>query len=237
MSKEYNELRRLVNNIYVAQDDDIQCDKATTLMMQSAEATLPDEISRKQFPALWSHFEVCADCVREYTMLVRLAQLEAAAQLPQLKQFPPPPSKDHGRKWATVKDTIAKTMTGFAAMPEWAFRQHKGVPQGTGFEPVIIELETEKAQIELIADMNTLNHENYDLICTVEILDAAWNVFLEGTPIQLQQGVDGPIIQEETLDELGELAFANLAAGEYTLRLSLGGREYAVTNINLPAPD
>jgi hypothetical protein len=57
---------------------------------------------------------------------------------------------------------------------------------------------------------------------------------LEGSPVWLQVGGEGPTIQEESLDELGRAELDRVEPGAYTLRLYLGGQHFAVTDFQVP---
>ncbi len=233
MNNKYETLLRLVSDIYAVQDDDIQCEMAATLIMQSSEGLLSDEVSRKQYPSLWRHFDVCADCAREYQILVSLNRLETNNQLRQPEQIPPIPGREYSLTWAKIKEAIIKTFPTFTSTPDLVPQRSEG---RLGLEPITIELESKKVYIDLLVDGNATIPKNYDLICTIETLDDADGILLEGTPVQLQRGLDETLIQEQTLDELGELAFINLAPGSYTLRFTLNRQEYVVTQIELPDP-
>jgi hypothetical protein len=227
MNNEQNSPAHLVRDIFATRDDEIQCKEAGTLIVRCADALLSDEQARRQYPALWHHFRFCPDCAQEYRMVIELARLEAAGQLERPAHIPPLPDGGGPTVWKWATDALTALFPGFPlALVEDGARS-----KDWDFEPVEVTLAQGELQIALDTATNELNAGLCDLFCTVS---TAAQETLEGAPVWLQLGDEGPAVREEALDELGDVSFARLQPGRYTLRLHLAGREYVVTGIVLP---
>jgi hypothetical protein len=227
MHEEQDSLARLVQDVFATRDDEIQCEEAGILIARCADALLSDDESRRQYPALWHHFRFCPDCAQEYRMVLDLAQLEAAGQLERPAHIPPLPDGGGPALWARAKDALTALFPGFP--PTLVEAVTRG--DAWGFEPVEVTLAQGELQIAFDVAPNERDADLRDLFCTVSAADPE---SLEGAPVWLQLGDEGPAVREKALDELGDVAFARLSPGRYALRLHLAGREYVVTGIVLP---
>lgn len=225
MRKEQNSLARLVRDVFATRDDEIQCEEAGILTARCADALLSDDESRRQYPALWQHFRFCPDCAQEYRMAIELAQLEATGKLERPAHVPPLPDGGGPTVWKRAQDALTALFPGFTPA------QVEALTRGDdwGLEPV--ELALGQLQIALDVAPNERDAGLRDLFCTVSAPDQE---SLEGAPVWLQLGDEGPAVREGALDELGDVSFARLPPGKYALCLRLAGREHVVTGIVLP---
>lgn len=234
---ENNGLVRLVNDLYAVQHDDILYDEAVVLMQRCADGLLSDEESQAQFPKLWRYFKLDPDSYDEYKMLMDLAQLEMAGQLSQPAYIPPMPTEEPTgiRRWFKgVKDVIRASFSGFTMQPSLVRRTRTHM---LGFEPVEMEFEEGNLIItfELANDANSSTERPLrKLHCFVETEDEALEERLEFTPVCLQEASSGMLVQEGALNELGDVTFSSLPAGDYTFRLYLAGQEYVVEQLIIP---
>lgn len=236
MDHEQQQLAKLVTDIYATDPTEIHCETAGDLMVLSAEADLTEAESRQQYPALWRHFQVCADCRREYQMMVDLIQLERSTQMATLPVVPPAPMPTNNRSfWQAVGETMQTVFGGFdSALPAAVSRG-----ESLGVEPVTVLLADGLTTVEVDVEANERDAEQRDLFCHVERVDPATGdpvdeSALEATPIWLQVGDDGPILAEQALDDFGDTFFTALAPGGYTLWLRLRGQVYAVHRLLIP---
>lgn len=223
---------RLVHDIYAVQDDDIACDEAAIQMDRSTEELLSDEQSRLQFPLLWRHFRLCQDCMEEYQMLIEIARLEAAGGLKKPDKIPPRPREVQPLfDWSHLKDAITALFSGFT-MP----LQPAAVLRNTAltFEPVELELDDGNLIMTFDLVSNSTDSQLWDLHCWVESEEEAVEEMFEFAPVWLQRGAEGPVVQEQALNELGDVIFSFLSPDHYTFGLYLAGQEYIVHNLVLP---
>lgn len=230
-------LFRLINDIYMSQEDDIGfgCDAAAATMERCAESLLSDEESQAQYPKLWRHFHFCEDCRDEYQMLMDIAQLEAAGGLIEPKSIPPIPTEQptsFALWFQDAKEAIIAIFTGFPRQPATMRRS-----RNQSFEPVEpAEIELDEGNLILTFDVtaNSKEPDLRELFCFVEKEDEALQETLEFAPVWLQQGPGGPVIQEQALNDKGNVTFSFLSPGPYTFRLYLAGQEYVVEKLVLP---
>ena len=235
INHENNGLVALVVDIYAQQDNDISYDEAVVLMERCVKELLSDEQSKAQFPLLWRYFELYPDCYQEYQMLMDIARLEAAGQLSQPADIPPMPTEKPIRRWFEgVKDVISVFFSGFTIQESLVRRTG---PHTREFEPVEMELE----EGNLIITFDLANDTNSStelplrrLHCFIETEEEALEERLEFTPVCLQQASSGVLVQEGTLNELGDVTFSSLPGGYYTFRLYLAGQEYVVEGLIIP---
>lgn len=227
-------LFRLINDIYMSQEDDIGfgCDAAAASMERCAEGLLSDEGSRAQYPKLWRHFHFCQDCADEYQMLMDIALLEAAGGLIKAKSLPPIPTEQRTgfSSWfQDAKEAISALFTGFTMQPATVRRSTTLM-----VEPVEIELDEGNLILTFDVTANSKETQLRDMHCFVETEDEALEEILEFAPVWLQKGPDGPVIQEQALNDTGDVTFSFLSPGHYTFRLYLAKQEYVVENLVLP---
>ncbi len=213
--------RCLVDAVFAARFDDIQCDEAQLLIALSTSEGLVDLESQQEYPSLWRHLDICADCAGEYRMTWLLAQLEAAGKLVVPAQVPARPGvsrsvpSDPGRLSAPV------IFAGFGMAT--------GTPARGQTEDAVVQ------EIMLIPDrlnlwLDLLPHEGgpdlRDLLCTAAAVGEAEQLLWEGSPVALF--LEGALIMEKVLDDLGDVAFPGLKPGAYTLQLTLAGQLYTI---------
>ncbi len=160
-------------------------------------------------------------------MVIELARLEAAGQLERPAHIPPLPDGGGPVTWKRAKDALTALFPGFPpALVEAVTRG-----DDWGIEPAKVTLAQGELQVTFDVATNERDAGLRDLFCTVSV---AGQEALEGAPVWLQLGDEGPAVREKALDELGDVFFARLRPGRYALRLHLAGREYIVTGIVLP---
>jgi hypothetical protein len=230
MSEEQDNLERLAQDIFATQSNEIQCEAAATLIARCAAALLADEEAQRQYPQLWRHFRFCSNCAEEYAMALELARLEAAGQWEQPDDAPPLPGGGSTPVWSWARDAIMGLFPGFT--PEVAAAVRRG--QDWGFEPVEVNFDRDNLQFEFDVAVSEADNHLRNLFCTISTPDEALKAHFEGASVWLQADDEGPAVQEQMLDELGDVTFSHLPPGRYALRLHLARREYGVTGILLP---
>jgi hypothetical protein len=228
MNEEEKRLTKMLEDVFATQESEIYCDAASTQMIQSAQMQLSDEKSQQRFPELWHHFRVCSDCQEEYRMMHDMIHLEETGQLEYPQVIPPVPDRQHSPRWS-LQDAISRIFPGFP--PSLASALARG--EDLGVEPAEIALE-DQVRLELDVGIHETNQDLRDLFGNVLTDNERLEARLEGTPIWLQLEADGPIIQEEALDEFGDFSFTGIAPGQYALRLQITGKMFIVSDINVP---
>lgn len=221
-------LRRLIEDIFATEQDEISCDRALVHMAQSLDMGLDETASRRRFPTLWHHFHVCLDCAAEYGMLLGLTQAESEQALPPTIPIPPRPGSSRPTRWAFNHNAITALFSGFNFSPAAARFRGEGA-EGTSAP---IKLGTLVIQLEVVP--NEEQPGSYDFFCTVTTDDNSRAPLLMGTSVWLQQGEEGPTLQEQRLDEFGETHFVAVLSGRYTLRLQVAGQTYGLRQVDIP---
>lgn len=225
-------MHRLVEDIFNTQDDEIQCDEARILIARCTQVLLTADESRCQYPALWHHFRFCPDCAEEYGLAMELARQEEDGQLQRPAHIPPLPDKDSSsiRDW--VASVVVTAFPGFPPLSTGAGALVRG--EASIAEPVDVILSESVLCLTLDVVVNEWDNDLRDLFCTISSIDQAPYATMEGVPVWLLLGGEGPPVSEQALDELGDVAFPRLRPGLYALRLDLEGQAYIVTDIELP---
>jgi len=229
MNEKPNGLTRLVRDVFDMRDDDIQCDQAAIQATHAADACLDDAESRRQYPGLWRHMQFCPDCAAEYRMALTLAHLEADGRLEPVSPIPPLPDPA-GRPpfWSQVKETLTARFPGFPVLTGAGAR---GVELRAG-APVEVTLRL-GLRVSFDSAANPRDPALCDLFCAVVADDPPLRATLEGAPIWLQLE-SGAVVQEKSLNDVGDGAFYQLAPQRYTWRLYLADQEFVVSDILLP---
>lgn len=229
-----NGLARLVQNIEAVRDDDLWYDEAMWLMQRCADELLSDDASQAQYPQLWQFFRLNPECYEEYQMLMDLARLEAAGGLIQPVTIPPMPSQKPsgiGSWFNDTKEAMTALFSGFSRQVAMA---HRSLSTTLKFEPVEVELDDGALLITFDVEVNATDQQRRNLHCWVETEEEAVEAQFEASPVWLQQGYSQLIVQEQALNELGDVTFSLVSSGEYTFRLYLAGQEYVVEKLVLP---
>ena len=229
MDKKEKRLINLLQDVYATQESEIQCDAASTQMIQSAQRQLTDKASQQQFPELWHHFTVCSDCWHEYKMLFDMIHLEETDQLELPQTIPPLPDRNNSPRWS-MQEVITRIFPGFS--PNLAVNPVRSWGE-QDFRPVEVTLD-DQFSLELSIGIHEANAELRDLSGYVHTDDEQQEVKLEGISIWLLAGDEGPVIQEETLDDLSEFVFFGIAPGQYALRFQMAKNDFVVSAINVP---
>lgn len=226
MTNEKKRLVRMVHDIFTTQEDEIQCDAASTQMVLATEAKLSEEESQKRFPQLWRHFRVCSDCLHEYRMLQDMIHLEETGQLDYPEVVPPVPKRNQPADWSppNVIDVISRIFPGFSPSLVPALTRGDAID----IEPVEMDMD-DQVRLALSVDIHEAEPDLRDLFGTIVKEDES----LAGSPVQLQLEKEGPVIQETALDESGDFYFSAMKTGQYTLRFQVGEQVYTVSNIDL----
>lgn len=228
MDETERNLRRLIDDIFTTEEDELSCDRALVSMAQSVDMGLDENASRRRFPALWHHFRFCPDCAAEYEMLLSLVQAESEQLLPATLAIPPRPGGKQPTHWRFEHSAITALFSGFS-FSQAATRlrseegERKAPPINMG--PLVIQLGVAP---------NEEHSGSYDVFCTVTTSDDALLVLLMGTSVWLQQGEEGPVVQEQQLDEFGETHFVTVLPGRYTVRLQIADQTYGLYRVDVP---
>lgn len=229
MANEEQSISKFLHDIFTTNDEEIHCDDASALMIQSAGATPTHEASQARFPALWRHLAVCSDCTQEYELLLALTKLEATEQLEVPPDFPALPDGGKPAIWNRARDAITAVFPGFA--PDLAAAVTRG--QERLFAPVAVSLEHGQLSVEFDVAPHEDDPQYRDLYITMLSQDKATAELLDGVPLWLQIEDEGPALYNELLLE-ADAAFMHISPGSYTLRWQLSGRDWAVMNVTLP---
>lgn len=148
MTDRHSPLEQLLDHIYAAEADDIQCDEAEVQMVHAAQALLSNEESRQKYPMLWKHFQFCINCEEEYEALMEIATLEAEGQLDHTSNESTRPSvrRESSLVLQTIKDAMEQGQ-------EWV-RDGLGsisIPLGLGLQTQAVTLVT-KSKSDVDAD-------------------------------------------------------------------------------------
>ncbi|MCP5094060.1 MAG: hypothetical protein GY943_00755 [Chloroflexi bacterium] len=230
MNKRNKKISNLVTDIFETQADEIQCDEAGNQMARAVYANLGDDGTRQTFARLWHHLKVCSNCAQEFSLLQEVVTAETAVSSTPPPQTPPVPDNGRFPRLSTLKNAISIQFPGFSAQLGHALTRGEEMlvaPTAVPFPHTPITLELDVA-------INETNPQQRDLFLTIIANEINLRNQLEGASIWLQLGDEGPITQEQTLDELGDTAFSNLRPGRYALRLTLAKQHFVVSNITLP---
>lgn len=230
-------ISRLVQNIFAAQPDDLHCDQAASQIGRCGAASLSDEAMQAQYPALWRHLQVCADCAEEYEMVMGFARQDRAAQGVRPVALPPRPVATELPLWEQAKQIFVTLLTragdALALPPSWQPLALRSVRGELGVDPV--EMVLPEAGVTLLLEMVPHTDPAYrDLLCTVEPQSSSNVETLDGSPVWLQQDTEGPIVQEAMLNEHGDVTLEALLPGTYSLHLYLAGTGYLIRGITIP---
>lgn len=230
MNSEEQRLINMLQDVFATQENEIQCEAASTQMIQSAQAQLSDEVSQQRFPQLWQHFRVCSDCQREYRMMQDMIHLEETGQLEYPQSVPPVPTRNQSPRWS-LKDVISRIFPGFSPTLAPDPTRSNAVTSGEelNFEPVEISLD-DQLSLEFSVDVSSTDSQLRNLY---GIVDKDGETF-EGSPVWLHEGNDGPVVQETALDMFGDFSLMSITPGQYALRLKIERKTYVVLNIALP---
>ena len=227
--KETNPLRKLLDDVQATTVNELQCDQAEILMAQSTHDGLSEEASKRQYPLLWQHFQFCPDCAEEYQMLVALTEMERSGELQRPLQIPPIPD---GRKTSLlnkIKETLTQQFPGFQPAVAIAVQRGGGSLE---MEPVEVGLDDDYAILfDLTSDEEDAAYRHLYgtlLVENDELLTAC-----EGNPVWLQL-MDGKVIQEKSINELGDFVFSHINPGNYQIRLGFSSHEFIITDISVP---
>lgn len=215
-------LARLLRDVMDTGPREISEDDALLLMAQAAESGLTEEQSRRQFPELWHYFRFHTDARQQYDILLESYELPPA---PRPRSIPARP--DSISLWERVKDAITSFFPPIDS-PAYAPAAVRGETLRTASIPLD---DTYHLTVTIAAGKDPqLRH----LSLRVTTDDAAARGMLEGSPVWLQLGDDGPTFLELALDAHGGLTVPEeVAPGRYTLRLQLGGRHYVVKEMDV----
>lgn len=232
MSDKQKPITHLVRDIFITQDNEIQCEQAQIQIVRSLQgaALLSEEASRQQFPLLWHHFRFCPHCARDYKMFRELTRADAAGMLDYPTHVPSRPDLNDASIWSRAKDAISALFPGFA--PTMSLTLQRGA--SLDIEPTEVLLNDGEVSVSFDLEVHENDPARRDLFCTVVSQEEALEENLEGCLICLQLGYKGPVVHEEALDLFGEVTFSAVQPGRYTWQLNLAGQVYAVLGLELP---
>jgi hypothetical protein len=233
-------ITHLVRDIFMTQDDEIQCEQAQIQIVRSLKgaALSSDKASRQQYPLLWHHFRFCPHCARDYKMFRELTRAAAAGMLEYPTFVPPRPDQARPPIWGLAKDAIKALFQGFS--PTMSLALQRGA--SLGVEPTEVLLNDGEVSVSFDVEVDENDPTLRDLFCTVESeeeandtrTEKALEENLEGSLVWLQLGDEGPVVHEQALDLFGEVTFSAVQPGRYMWRLNLAGQVYAVLGLELP---
>lgn len=229
-------MHRLVEDIFNTRGDEIQCEEAQILIARCTQMLLATDESRCQYPALWHHFCFCSDCAEEYGLAMELARQEEEeeddAQLQRLARIPSAPDRDRSAIFGWAVNAAVTAFPGFPPLLTDAGAPVRG--EASIAEPVDIILSESALHVTFDVVINEQDDGLRDLFCTISPTGQSPYAAMEGVPVWLLLGDEGPPVSEQALDELGDVVFSRLKPGLYALRLDLEGQAHIVTDIVLP---
>lgn len=232
MSSEPKIINQLVTNIYAARDNDISCDRSAILMTRCADALYSEEESKREYPELWRHLKVCADCAEEYKAIMEIALLEAAGKLEETALPIHFIRKEGVPIWDLAKGAVTAFFAGFAPATAPSFRPVRGFQ--SNFKPIKTVMANGQLSVELEVKVNEENPQRLDLYCRLTTDDPALEDQFEGTVVWLQLSSMGTAIQVQTFDNLGDALFPAIEPDSYIVRWRLADQEYAIQDVKLP---
>jgi hypothetical protein len=238
-----NGLTRLVQDVFMTESDEIQCEAASVQMILCAEALLSNAEAQRQYPDLWRHFHFCTNCAEEYELLMELAQQETAGQLERPAKIPALPSKDPSPMrgvqtpakdslpvWEQIQEAFKARFPGFRS--ELAGGLTRGLP--ADMELVEVTLAEGQITVELGVDNSENNPTLRRLFCIIQAADSKLAARFDGSLVWLQAEGEDAVSQEQTLNELGDATFDEVRPGPYTLGLHLADQVYTIENVVIP---
>ena len=227
MSNNKNEVTRLVNDTFATNESEIQCDEAVFQMAKAASLDINQAGMQQQFSSLLLHLQFCSNCEGEFDLLQELAQSTQSD-----KATPTPSVPNNGRFpiLQLAKEALKLQFPGFAPVLGQALTRGEEL----GFEPTAVSLPNSSITLEFDVGVSEESHEQRDLFITLFHEEVAHQDLGEGSVLWLHQDINGPVIQEQSFDELGDLSFTNLPPGTYFLQLQIQSQHVTISAINLP---
>lgn len=222
------QIRRLGQDIFATDQNEIQCDEAMTQMVLAANSDLDEADLAQQFGGLLHHLHLCANCAAEFALL----QEVTAADQAELNEIVAPAPPENGRFpiWQLAKNALRLEFPGFA--PTLGAALTRGEAFGT--EPAVLELPNSSLTVEFDVGIDETNAERRELLITIFADDPDVQEGLEGSSLWLYRSPAEPVIQEQTVNPLGDVMFKELMPDTYTLRLNLVEQQVAISSIVVP---
>jgi len=229
MSDHEVDARRMLDDIFATRDDELYCDAAQTLIARISDACLSDLEARQLYPELWHHFRFCVDCATEYALVQELTQREAAGQLRKPAHIHPRP---------VYFPTLTERLQNLRQRVFPGFTPNVVAAVTRGLEPTEIgcDILLEPGELTLTLDLlpNPDGATYRDLYGTLASDTSTQTAEWEGAILWLVDATSENVLQERTLNELGEVTFEALRPGTYQLYLLLRGQTYQITDLTLP---
>ncbi|MEZ4622825.1 MAG: hypothetical protein R2867_46015 [Caldilineaceae bacterium] len=232
MSKQSNSLNArlgmLVADIQKTAHHEIYCDEAATQMILCANQQLTTTDAQARFPALFHHLDLCPDCAAEYELLLALQLPTQIDEADRPLEIPPLPAQFRPKTDTVLEKLIRIVFPGFLpAATAGALRGNQA-----GFVPVVVSLGEERPTLELRIQSSPDDRELRTLACTLQSPTSMPSSFATAT-IALETS-DGDLLDEQQIDNDGELFFDELVPEHYALRLHLAGQTYLIESIEIP---
>ncbi len=229
MNEKMRAVHELVAEIYATQPVELFCDQASVLIARAADSRLTDAELQKLYPDLWQHFNVCPNCTAVYDLTMELARTD---ELPSPEQIPPLPTRASAPNsfWQWFKESITTQFPGF--QPAVSLAIQRGL-DSLQMEPVSVDLGGD-FEISFDVTQHEADTSRRDLLCTLFVAGDSPIEQFEGCAVWLQQDDNNLILQEQTLDNLGDVMFTNIEPGKYNLLLHLAKQKYLITDVMLP---
>lgn len=226
MTKQTNNLNRLVQDIFATQTDEIQCDAAAVEMVRASTQPLSAEELQTQYPRLAQHLQFCIDCAQEYELLRDVRADEAAGEL-TIPQTVPPVPDDMPSLWRQIQDKITAVFSGFSEAAPLALSRGSRL----GIDPVDVELDDGNITVTIDVDVSEQDATLRNLFITIMPVT---DMPLVGITAVLIRAANHHIIAETTLDELGDGAFLEIPPGQYELLWQTAAHTYVIEDLVLP---
>ena len=220
-------VQRLVHDIFAHGEDEISYDEASLLMARAADALLSNEEAQQQYPQLWQYLQIYPDGRVEYDLLMDLARADQAGQLQKARYIPPMPEASASGMWDQAVAALRQYFAGFAPLAAGSMRSG-GVGE---FAPSQVDFEQDGVSIDLEIQPSA-EAGNWDLLCTISTAETDQDLEFASAWLIHSQG--GYVLRETALSEMGDVTFAGVQPGIYSLRIMIGGQEYWIEDIRLP---
>ncbi len=226
-------INRLERMIATAEDEAIHCNEASDIIMQCEAAQLSEAEMAQTYPLLAQHLLICPDCQMEYQGMMNMMRWEAAGnELPD-SVVPPRPiaTNPMSRFLQKVTDTLEVMFTGFPLQGVTPVVRSGKRGQVKKYKSVKLTLEAEDIRVDLSLRV-TQQKERFEL--RAMIIPKA-KADLEGLLVDLEMADAHRLVDQVESSKYGDVTFANLSSGKYTMRWQMEKREFVVTQIEIPA--
>lgn len=222
---ELDKITRLIVDIFETPEAEVNCDIATNQMIQSLNANLNEEESKKIFTELWHHLRFCEECFNDYQLLLDL-NTEIDAYEIKATAFPRKLRKENLNPWWPLGKLDLKLTLGDFKLVQTDLTLRSETPQ---YKPQTIHIEELNADIRLILEPGELD-DTKDLFVTIKMESGN----LEGASLWLKPENENSHLIENSMDAVGGTFFSTLGAGTFSLLVQLQDRGIVIQDIKIP---